>query len=77
LPSLRSGGKPRPFTDLQFQDVQITRADNVALIHARMTLKALSGMLKKGRYTDAYIKRDGKWWRIGANIIAENRSAND
>jgi hypothetical protein len=34
-------------------------------------------MLKQGRYTDAYIKRDGKWWCVGANVIAENISAND
>jgi hypothetical protein len=63
--------KPRPFTDLRCSDVQITLLGDVALVHARMTLRALSGELKHGRYTDEYQRRDGKWWCIGANVIAE------
>lgn len=65
-------GKPRPFTDLKCSDVQITLLGDVALVHARMTLKTLKGELKHGRYTDEYQRRDGKWWCIGANVIAEN-----
>lgn len=68
-------GRPRPFTDLQCQDVQITLIGDVALVHARMTLRTLAGELKKGRYTDEYLRRDGKWWCIGANVIAENIAA--
>ena len=64
--------KPRPFTGLQCQNVQITLIENVALVHARMTLRTLSGELRHGRYTDEYMKRAGKWWCIGANVIAEN-----
>jgi hypothetical protein len=67
--------KPRPFTDLQCSDVQITLLGDVALVHARMTLKTLSGVIKQGRYTDEYQRRDGKWWCIGANVIAENITA--
>jgi ketosteroid isomerase-like protein len=62
----------RPFTDLVCQDVQITLIGDVALVHARMTLRTLSGELKHGRYTDEYLRRNGKWWCIGANVIAEN-----
>jgi ketosteroid isomerase-like protein len=65
-------GKPRPFTDLQCSDVQITLLGDVALVHARMTLRTLKGALKHGRYTDEYQRRGGKWWCIGANVIAEN-----
>src|ERR1700759_3492840 len=64
--------KPRPFTDLKCSDLQITLLGDVALCHARLTLKTLKGELKHGRYTDEYQKRDGKWWCIGANVIAEN-----
>jgi ketosteroid isomerase-like protein len=67
--------KPRPFTDLQCSDVQITLLGDVALVHARMTLKSLRGVIKQGRYTDEYQRRDGKWWCIGANVIAENITA--
>jgi hypothetical protein len=64
--------KPRPFTDLACQDVRITLLGDVALVHARMTLRTLRGELKRGRYTDEYQRRDGKWLCIGANVISEN-----
>jgi hypothetical protein len=70
-------GKPRPFKDLQCQDVQITLVGDTALVHARMTLRTLKGVLKHGRYTDEYQKRDGKWWCIGGNVIAENFGFDD
>lgn len=68
-------GKPRPFTDLKCSDVQITLLGDVALVHARMSLKTLKGETKHGRYTDEYQKRDGRWLCIGANVIAENIEA--
>lgn len=36
-------GQKRPFTDLTCQDVQVTLLGDVALVHARMTLRTLSG----------------------------------
>src|ERR1700753_1848592 len=38
--------KPRPFTDLRCSDVQITLIGDVALIHAKMSLKTLKGVTK-------------------------------
>jgi hypothetical protein len=67
--------KPRPFKDLECYDVQITLVGDVALVHARMTLKTLSGVVKHGRYIEEYLRRDGKWWCIGANVISENITA--
>jgi hypothetical protein len=67
--------KPRPFTDLRCDDVEITLIGDVALVHARMSLKTLAGELKHGRYTDEYLYRDGQWWCIGANVISENITA--
>jgi Domain of unknown function (DUF4440) len=64
--------KPRPFKDLECHDLQITLMGDVALVHARITLKTLSDVIKHGRYTDEYLRRDGKWWCIGANVISEN-----
>ena len=63
--------KPRPFTDLECYDVQITIIGDVALVHAGMSFKTLKGGMKHGRYTDEYLKRDGVWKCIGANVIAE------
>jgi ketosteroid isomerase-like protein len=67
--------KPRPFTNLECYDVQITLLGDVALGHARMSLKTHKGEVKHGRYTDEYQRRDGKWMCIGANVIAENIAA--
>ncbi|HEY4307645.1 MAG TPA: nuclear transport factor 2 family protein [Gemmatimonadaceae bacterium] len=69
--------KPRPFRDLKCHDVQITLVGDTALVHARMTLRTLKGVLKEGRYTDEYQKREGKWWCIGGNVIAENIGFDD
>lgn len=67
-------GKKRPFIDLECSDVQITLLGDVALVHARMTLKTLKGVKKEGRYTDEYQRINGKWMCIGANVISENIS---
>ena len=53
--------RPRPFTDLACHDVHITLIGDVALVHARMTLRTFSGELRHGRYTDEYLRRDGRW----------------
>lgn len=66
--------KPRPFTELQCQDVKIRvlPGNEFALIHARMTYRTKSdGVVRHGRYTDEYQKRNGKWMCVGGNVIAE------
>jgi Domain of unknown function (DUF4440) len=68
---LKMISQPRPFTDLECYDVQVTLIGDVALVHAGMSLRTLKGEVKHGRYTDEYLKRDGKWMCIGANVIAE------
>ena len=69
--------KPRPFTGLECQGVEITLLGDVALVHAAMTLKTLKGRQVSGRYTDEYLRRDGKWWCIGGNVICENIGFDD
>jgi ketosteroid isomerase-like protein len=48
--------KPRPFTNLQCHDLQITLLGDVALVHAAMTLKNLKGELRRGRYTEGRVR---------------------
>ena len=68
----RNNFEAKAVKDLESHDVRITLIGDVALVHARMTLKTLSAVIKHGRYTDEYLRRDGKWWCIGANVISEN-----
>jgi hypothetical protein len=60
--------KPRPFKDLAVHDVNIRiLTDDVALIHARVTLTTLAdGVAKQALYTDTYQKRDGTWVCVAA-----------
>ena len=64
--------KPRPFTDLQADNVVIQVLDDVALVHGHITFTDLQGRAHQGRYTDEYQRRDEQWLCIGANVIAVN-----
>src|ERR1700744_4101282 len=45
---LKMIAQPRPFTDLECYDLQITLIGDVALVHAGMSLKTLKGEVKHG-----------------------------
>jgi hypothetical protein len=36
-----------------------------------MTFRTKDGVLRQGRYTDDWLRRDGKWLFVAANVIAE------
>lgn len=63
---------PRPFTDLEAQDVRIRLLGDFAIIHAAMTFRTRDGALHRGRYTDDWHRRGGKWLCVAANVIAED-----
>jgi ketosteroid isomerase-like protein len=62
--------QPRPFTELRAHDVNIRLLGDFALIHARITYKTHDGVVRDGRYTDDYQRRDGKWTCVAANVVA-------
>jgi ketosteroid isomerase-like protein len=62
---------PRPFTELKMDDVRIRLLGDFAIIHSRMTFRTKDGVLRQGRYTDDWQRRDGKWLCVAANVIAE------
>lgn len=64
-------GKPRPFTDLKADDVQIRVLGDFAIVHAHITWKTLDGRPQQGRYQDDYARRDGRWVCISATVIAQ------
>jgi|SRR5690242_889320 len=63
---------PRPFTDLKADDVRIRLLDDFAIIHAHMTLRTADGVLRQGRYTDDYQRRDGKWVCVAGTAYWES-----
>ena len=61
----------RPFTELKMDDVRIRLLGDFAIIHSHMTFRTKDGVLRQGRYTDDWQRRDGKWLCVAANVIAE------
>ena len=56
---------------LQFMDiadVKIRLVESVAIIHAQTTFATAEGIPGKGRYTDIWAKRDGKWLAVAAHV---------
>src|SRR4051794_17085497 len=63
--------KPRPFKDLDLQEVKIRILGDVALIHGRATYTMIAnGMDQEALYTDVYQKREGAWVCVSACAIA-------
>jgi hypothetical protein len=63
---------PRPFTELNMDDVRIRFVGgfrDYPLTY--MTFRTKDGVLRQGRYTDDWQRRDGKWLCVAANVIAE------
>ncbi len=53
---------PRPFTELKMDDVRIRLLGDFTTIHSHMTFRTKDGVLRQGRYTDDWERRDGKWF---------------
>ena len=62
---------PSPFTELKMDDVRIRLLGDFATLHSHMTFRTKHGVLRQGRYTDDWQRRDGKWLCVAANVIAE------
>ncbi len=48
--------------------VRIRRFADVALIHAENAFEMKDGRRGVNRYTDIWVKRDGRWWCVAAHI---------
>lgn len=54
----------------KMDDVRIRLLGDFAIIHSHMTFRTKDGVLRQGRYTDDWQRRDGKWLCVAANVIA-------
>ena len=61
--------KPYGGTNLRAPDVHIQLVGDVALIHCRFEETMPDGQTGKGRYTDIWAKRDGRWLCVSAHFI--------
>jgi ketosteroid isomerase-like protein len=61
--------KPSGATNLRAPEVHIQLVGDVALIHCRFEDTKPDGQTGKGRYTDIWAKRDGRWLCVSAHFI--------
>ena len=54
-------------SDLVAEDVLIRIMDDVAIIHAR-TRYTLGGRAGGGRYTDVWVRQNGRWLAVSAHV---------
>jgi len=59
---------PRTLERLDARDVRIRVEGNVAIIHAVTAYTTLSGHEGRGRYTDIWARRNGRWLAIAAHV---------
>ena len=65
---LAQTARPVTIIDLTAHDVDIRIMGDVAIIHARTTYRRPDGEPGRGRYTDVWARRDGRWLAVAAHV---------
>jgi ketosteroid isomerase-like protein len=65
---LQQTALPVTISELVAENVQIRLLGDVALIHASTRYLTAAGELRKGRYTDVWARRGGKWLAVSAHV---------
>jgi ketosteroid isomerase-like protein len=60
--------RPSTVPDVRCEDVVIRLLGDVALIHARTVDTKPDGQPGRGRYTDIWARRDGRWLCVSADV---------
>jgi ketosteroid isomerase-like protein len=61
-------GRPHTFTSFRAPEVRIQRVGDLALIHASFEDTRPDGGHGRGRYTDIWQRRDGRWLCVSAHF---------
>jgi len=61
-------GRPHTLTGLRAPEVGIQRVGDVALIHASFEDTRPDGSHGRGRYTDIWQRRNGRWLCVSAHF---------
>lgn len=65
---LRQTAVPVTISNLKAHDVNVRVMGDFAIIHARTTYTLADGREGKGRYTDVWARRGGKWLAVSAHV---------
>ena len=70
---LKLTAQPVTISGLVAEDVRIRLLGDFAIIHARFNSRFADGKQRRGRYTDNYARRDGKWVAVAADYHLDQR----
>ena len=59
---------PCRISQLEAQDVRVRLLGDTAIIHARTVYRKPDGQTGAGRYTDIWMRRDGRWVCVAAQV---------
>jgi ketosteroid isomerase-like protein len=65
---LENTAKPFTLVNLQAHDVNVRLMGDTAIVHARTTYSLPGGTPGSGRYTDVWVRRDGRWQAVAAHV---------
>ena len=65
---LANVARPVTIADLQAHDVEVRLFGETAIIHARTTFTTPDGRPGAGRYTDVWVRQDGRWLADSAHV---------
>jgi ketosteroid isomerase-like protein len=65
---LEQTARPIAIRDLEARDVDIRLMGDFAIIHARTTYTLPDGRPGRGRYTDVWARRNGRWLAVAAHV---------
>jgi ketosteroid isomerase-like protein len=65
---LAQTARPVTITGLVADDVLIRLFGDVAIIHGRTRYATAEGRAAIGRYTDVWVRRDGRWLAVSAHV---------
>jgi ketosteroid isomerase-like protein len=65
---LAQSAKPCTVANLDAEDVRIRILGDTAIIHARTTYRKPDGKPGAGRYTDVWMRRDGRWLCLSGHV---------
>jgi ketosteroid isomerase-like protein len=65
---LAQTARPMTISGLTAEDVRVRILGDVAIIHARTSYTTADGAQRYGRYTDVWVRRNGKWLAVSAHV---------
>jgi len=65
---LRQIARPATIANIEAHDVEIRLLGDVAIIHARTTFTLPDGSPGAGRYTDIWVRQNGRWQAVSAHV---------